>query len=91
MNKAFERYTLLLIGMLSLFGVSVQFIISINRAIAEDNYVGEVVINMLGYFTILTNTFAAVVLTIVGLLPNSRMGKVFATPTVFGCVITSML
>ena len=41
--------------------------------------------------TILTNTFAAVVLIIVGLLPNSRMGKVFATPTVFGCVITSML
>ena len=91
MNKVFERYTLLLIGMLAFFGVSVQFIISIMRAIAEDNSVGEVVINMLAYFTILTNTFAAVVLVIVGLLPNSRMGKVFATPTVFGCVITSML
>ena len=47
MNKAFERYTLLLIGMLALFGVSVQFIISINRAITEDNSFGEVVINML--------------------------------------------
>jgi hypothetical protein len=35
---------------------------------------------MLGYFTILTNTFAAAVLTILGLLPNSRIGKVFATP-----------
>ena len=91
MNKAFERYTLLLIGMLALFGVSVQFIISINRAIAEDNSVGEVVINMLAYFTILTNTFTAVVLTIVGLLPNSRMGKVFSRPKVFGCVVTSML
>ena len=91
MNKAFERYTLLLIGMLALFGVSVQFIISINRAIAEDNSVSQVVINMLAYFTILTNTFATVVLTIVGLLPNSRIGKVFATPKVFGCVVTSML
>ena len=91
MNKAFERYILLLIGILALFGVSAQFIISINRAIAADNSVSQVVINMLGYFTILTNTFAAVVLIIVGLLPNSRMGKVFATPTVFGCVITSML
>ena len=91
MNKAFERYTLLLIGMLALFGVSVQFIIFINRAIAEDNSVSQVVINMLAYFTILTNTFAAVVLIIVGLLPNSRMGKVLATPKVFGCVVTSML
>ena len=91
MNKAFERYTLLLVGMLALFGVSVQFIISINRAIAEDNSVCEVVINMLAYFTILTNIFVAVVLAIVGLLPNSRMGKVFATPKVFGCVVTSML
>ena len=74
MNKAFERYTLLLIGILALFGVSVQFIISINRAIVEDNSVGEVVINMLGYFTILTNTFAAIVLITLSLLPNSRMG-----------------
>ena len=46
MNKVFERYTLLLIGMLAFFGVSIQFIISIMRAIAEDNSVGEVVINM---------------------------------------------
>ncbi len=91
MNKAFECYTLLLIGILALFGVSVQFIISINRAIVEDNSVGEVVINMLGYFTILTNTFAAIVLTTLSLFPNSRMGKVFATPKVFGCVVTSML
>ena len=91
MNKAFERYILLLIGILALFGVSVQFIISINRAIAADNSVSQVVINMLGYFTILTNTFAAVVLTVVGLLPNSRIGKIFATPKVFGCVVTSML
>ena len=80
MNKAFEPYTLLLIGMLALFGVSVQFIISINRAIAEDNSVSQVVINMLAYFTILTNTFATVVLTIVGLLPNSRIGKVLLHP-----------
>ena len=91
MNKAFERYTLLLIGILALFGASVQFIISINRAIVEDNSVGEVVINMLGYFTILTNTFAAIVLTTLSLFPNSRMGKVFTTPKVFGCVVTSML
>ena len=91
MNKAFERYTLFLIGILALFGVSVQFIISINRAIAADNSVSQVVINMLGYFTILTNTFAAVVLIIVSLLPNSRIGKIFARPKVFGCVVTSML
>ena len=67
MNKAFERHILLLIGILALFGVSAQFNISINRAIAADNSVSQVVINMLGYFTILTNTFAAVVLTVVGL------------------------
>ena len=91
MNKAFERYILLLIGILALFGVSAQFIISINRAIAADNSVSQVVINMLGYFTILTNTFAAAVLIIVSLLPNSRIGKIFARPKVFGCVVTSML
>jgi len=91
MTKVIERYTLLIIGMLALFGVSVQFIISINRAIAEDNSVSQVVINMLGYFTILTNTFAATVLTILGLLPNSKIGKVFATPEIFGCVVSSML
>ena len=91
MTKLIERYILLIIGMLAIFGVSVQFIISINRAIAENNSVSQVVINMLGYFTILTNTFAAFVLTILGLLPNSRIGKVFATPKVFGCVVSSML
>ena len=91
MNNAFQRYTLLLIGVLALFGVSVQFIISINRVILEDNSVGAIVINMLGYFTILTNTLTAVVLTTLSLFPNSRMGKVFATPKVFGCVVTSML
>ena len=78
--------------MLAIFGVSVQFIISINRAIAEDNSVSQVVINMLGYFTILTNTFAALVLTILGLLPNSRIGKVLATPKVFWlcCIIHAL-
>ena len=91
MTKLIERYTLLIIGMLAIFGVSVQFIISINRAIATDNSISQVMINMLSYFTILTNTFAAVVLTILGLLPNSRIGKVFATPEVFGCVVSSML
>ena len=91
MTKVIERYILLIIGMLALFGVSVQFIISINRAIAEDNSVSQIVISMLGYFTILTNTFAAVVLTILGLLPNSGIGKVLATPKVFGCVVSSML
>ena len=91
MNKAFERYTLLLIGVLALFGVTVQFIISIYRAILEENSVGAIVINMLSYFTILTNTFTAVVLTTLGLFPHSRIGKVFATPKVFGCVVTSML
>ena len=91
MTKVIERYTLLIIGMLALFGVSVQFIISINRAIAADNSVSQVVINMLGYFTILTNTFAAAVLTTLGLLPNSKIGKVFSTPEVFGCVVSSML
>ena len=59
MTKVIERFTLLIIGMLALFGVSVQYIISINRAITEDNSVSQVVISMLGYFTILTNTFAA--------------------------------
>ena len=91
MTKVIERFTLLIIGMLALFGVSIQFIISINRAIAEDNSVSQVVISMLGYFTILTNTFAAVVLIILGFLPNSRIGKFFASPEVFGCVVSSML
>ena len=48
MTKVIERYTLLIIGMLALFGVSAQFIISINRAITEDNSVSQVVINKIG-------------------------------------------
>jgi len=59
--------------------------------LAAGLYLRDTLIRLFAYFTILTNIFVAVVATICGLFPNSRWGRVFASPKVFGCVVTSLV
>ena len=91
MKREFKYWILLLIGLLAWFGVIIDFTTSINKDLAAGFTVSYTFIRLLGYFTILTNIFVAIVATTCALFPNSRWGRVFSSPKVFGCVVTSIV
>jgi hypothetical protein len=91
MERETKHWLLLLIGLLAWFGVITDFTTSINKDLAAGLAVSDTFIRLLGYFTILTNVFVALVATTCGLLPSSRWGMVFSSPKVFGCVVSSIV
>ena len=91
MEREIKHWVLLLIGLLAWFGVITDFTTAINKDLDAGFTVSYTFIRLLGYFTILTNIFVAVVATTCALFPNSRWGKVFSAPKVFGCVVTSIV
>lgn len=91
MERETKHWLLLVIGLLAWFGVITDFTMAINKDLAAGLTVGDTFIRLLGYFTILTNLFVALVATTCALLPNSRWGRVFSSPKVFGCAVTSIV
>lgn len=91
MKRETKHWLLLIIGLLACFGVIIDFITAINKDLASGLTAGDTLIRLLGYFTILTNLFVALVATTCGLFPDSRWGKVFSAPKVFGCMVTSIV
>ena len=91
MERETKHWLLLLIGWLAWFGVIAQFGVSINKALVEGGAVSEVFVRLLSYFTILTNLFVAIVATVCGFSPNSKLGQSLAKPQVFGCSVTAIV
>jgi hypothetical protein len=91
MERETKHWLLLVIGLLAWFGVITDFTMAINKDLAAGLTVGDTFIRLLGYFTILTNLFVALVATTCALLPNSRWGRVFSSPKVVGCAVTSIV
>jgi hypothetical protein len=61
MERETKHWLLLLIGLLAWFGVITDFTTSINKDLAAGLAVSDTFIRLLGYFTILTNVFVALV------------------------------
>ena len=86
-----NNWILLGIGLLAWFGVIVRFGLSLDNALLDGGSVGEVFINLLGYLTILTNIMVAVVATVVGFWPDSRMGRCCGSQVVFGGTVMAIV
>jgi hypothetical protein len=91
MKKETKHWLLLLIGLMAWFGVITDFTTAINKDLAAGLLVSDTFMRLLGYYTILTNIFVAIVATTCGLFPDSRWGRFFATPKVFGSVVSSIV
>lgn len=91
MKRETKHWLLLLIGLMAWFGVITDFTTAINKDLAAGLLVSDTLIRLFGYYTILTNIFVAIVATICGLFPALRWGVFFASPKVFGSVVSSIV
>jgi hypothetical protein len=66
-----------IIAILGWFALALQFYISINLYVGAGWTVGTAIIQILSFFTILTNLLVAVNLTVICLLPHSRSNNFF--------------
>ena len=64
------------------FGLGLQFFISVPRYMASGQTFAGAVIQILSFFTILTNLLVAVAYTCIVIIPNSKSGKYFSRPSV---------
>jgi hypothetical protein len=73
------------------FSVLLQCVLSVASAIRHGGTVGSGLVNLLGYFTILTNLLVCVSLTLPLAAAASRLGKFFARPDAVTGVATSIV
>lgn len=71
--------------------VALQLWLLIGRALAHGQSMGHGIVDYLGYFTILTNIFVALVLTLPLLAPLSRLSRFLAGAQVRACAVASIV
>ena len=79
------------LAVISWIGVLLQFWLSLNLGLANGKTVGDVTVNVVGYYTVLTNLFVALTATLPLIAGFSRLGRWFGKPMVLGCATTSIL
>ena len=82
---------LIALAVISWAGVLLQFWLSINLALANGKSVGDGLVVVFGYFTVLTNLFVALTATLLLIAGSNRLGRWFGSPMVLGSAITSIL
>ena len=71
--------------------VALQLWLSIRLSLAHGKSIGDGILEYLGYFTILTNIFVALVLAVPLLAPSSPLGRVLARAQVRACATASIV
>ena len=77
------------LAVISWAGVLLQFWLSINLALANGKTVGDGLVVVFGYFTVLTNLFVALTATLPFIAGSNRLGRWFGM--VLGSAINSIL
>lgn len=72
-------------------GLLLQLVLSVRLSFVNGNGVGHALLLYFGYFTVLTNLFAALVLTLPGVAGNTAAGRFFARPGVATSATASIL
>ena len=80
-----------LLAAIAWFGVLLQLWLSIRLAHANGKTAIDGIVVFLGYFTVLTNLFVALVAMLPLLTANSRIGRGFGGPLMRGCATTAIL
>ena len=85
------RPVLGLIALLSGFGVLLELWLSIGMALGTGRSVVGVLVNFLGYFTVLTNIFVAFSSALMLTSGDTRLGRWLGSGMVLGCTTTAAL
>lgn len=80
-----------LLAVIAWFALLLQLNLSVGMAAANGKPAVMGVVIFLGYFTVLTNLFVALVLTLPLVVPSSAGGRFAARPGVVGCAVTSLV
>lgn len=80
-----------LLAVIAWFALLLQLSLSIGIAAVNGKPALMGVVAYVGYFTVLTNLFVALVLTLPLVVPSSAGGRFAARPGVVGCAVTSLL
>lgn len=85
------RYALTLVAALAWFGVLLQLGLSIRLSLDNGKTVLDGLVVFLGYFTVLTNLFVALVSSVPLVFGHTRWGRRLGKGTVLGCATTGIL
>ncbi len=80
----------ILLACLAWFSVLLQLVLSIQLATTNGNPAVQGLVTYFGFFTVLTNIFVALVLTLPALAASNPAGRFFARPPVQACAATSI-
>ena len=75
-----------LTALVAWFAIILQFYISFSVYVTEGRTVGGILVQLLSYFTILSNILVAKSLTVSLLAPTSKWGKYFSSASVTGAI-----
>ena len=89
-RSLFMRKSILL-ACLAWFSVLLQLVLSVQLAIANGKPAVQGLVAYFGFFTVLTNLFVALVLTLPALAARTPAGRFFARPPVQACAATSIV
>ncbi len=84
------RMSAALLAVIAWFALLLQLNLSVGIAAANGKPALMGVVAYFGYFTVLTNLFVALVLTLPLLAPSSAGGRFASRPGVVGCAVTSL-
>ncbi|PJJ84602.1 Pr6Pr family membrane protein [Mucilaginibacter auburnensis] len=75
-----------LLALIIWIGIILQFYISIPDYLEKGRTLGGAIVQLLSYFTIQTNLLLALLLSLLVLKPQSKLGRFFAAPHVIGAM-----
>jgi len=85
-----RRLVIAAVAAVAWFGVVLQFGLTLHTAQGNGKTLAGGVAVYLGFFTVLTNIFVALVLTLPRVAPSSRAGRFFGRAQVAGCAAASI-
>jgi len=85
------RLALALVAVIAWFGVLLQLWLSIRIALGNGKTLADGFIAFFGYFTVLTNIFAALTSSLPLTVGRTRLGRWFGDGMVLGCATTAIL
>ena len=85
------RLSLALVAVIAWFGVLLQLWLSLRMALGNGKSLADGFIAFFGYFTVLTNIFAALTSSLPLTLGSTRLGRWFGAGMVLGCATTAIL
>lgn len=85
-----QKFLGLLLMIVAWSGVLLQFWISLNLADPSGKSIVTGLVKYFGFFTVTTNIFVALALTLPAFASGSRLGRFFARPQILACAATSI-